>query len=257
MRVSSTVAQDVRRFSWLAVPFLGIVLAACGGGTSSVGPVYEGGPVVCDALESSSYTYTLDTGFDIDNPDIVPAPTGVSRGPPDTTFATNVEAEVEDGERISATITNGDGFSTTTFASIVADGGVYLQFGSRGWEKQPADRPLELIPYRILGLCNAIAPDLDLDSLTGTLDESIASQKFEIGSLVMDFPSRTRDLVGGDVDALIEVFDVTVWVALNGSYISKVELSGTGFYGDGTSLAFHLSYEISDVGGNVSVDPPI
>jgi len=255
MRVAWTVAQDVRRFVWLAIPVLGIVVVACGGGNSSVGPAYEGGPVACDALESRSFTYSLDAVIDIDNPDILPVLTGVTRGPPDTVFTTHVEADVEDGDRIDATITNDDGFTFTTFGAIVAEGAAYTQFDNREWQQR--DISFEPVPYRLLGLCNAIGLDLELGPLTGTRDEAIASQKFEIDSLAMDFPSLTRDLVGGDVDTLIEAFDVTVWVAEQGSYISKVDLIGTGFYGDETSLTFHLSYEISDMGGDINVDIPI
>ena len=250
--------MSMTTFSWLTIPLLGLlILAACGGGASSVGPTYKGGPVVCDALEAASYTYTLDAAFDVDNPDIVPPPADVRLGPPDGHFSTHVEAEVEDGDRFRATITNEDGGSSTTFDAIVTSDRVYSRFGSGEWAtlgfSEGASNP---IPYQIASLCKAVASDLDLDSLTGTTDEAIASQKFEIDSLAMDFPARIDELRGGDVDVLIGAYDVTVWVAQEGSYISKVDLSGTGFYEDGTSLTFRLSYEISDMGGDSSVDPP-
>ena len=244
----------VRRFYWLTIPLLGIlVFAACGGGSSSVGPDYTGGPVVCDALEANSYTYTIDTGIDVDNPEIFPAPTNVSRGPPTVHFTSHVEAEVENGDRFNATVTNSDGGSSTTFGSIEVDGEVYTKFGSE-WEERGS---VSFIPYGIVGVCNALAPDLELESMTGTTDEAIASEKFEIDSLSMLFASRIADLAGGDVAALVQTYDITVWVAQEGSYIRKVELSGTGFYGDETSVTFTLSYEISDMGGDISVDPPI
>ncbi len=245
-------------FSRLTIPLLGLlILAACGSGDSNVGPTYEGGPVVCGALEASSYRYTLDAVFDVDNPDIVPPPANVRPGPPDSHFSTHVDAEVEDGDRFRATVTNDDGGSSTTFDAIVTGDRVYSRFGSGEWAtlgfSEGASDP---IPYQPASLCEAVAPDLDLGSLTGTLDEAIASQKFEIDSLAMDFPARTVELRGGDVDVLIETYDVIVWVAQEGSYISKVDLSGTGFYEDGTSLTFQLSYEISDMGGDSNVDPP-
>ena len=249
--------------SALALALLAIVVlaSACGdddddGNASSFS---QGDPVVCDRLASDSYKWTFFHQFTTDAPEI--APTDVAQGPGDAEFKQEVSGEVEDNDSYLAQISNEFPPGPPTEYGVVKDNG-------RSWAQRPTEwqeedvsdgQPGTIIPHLPFTLCQAIAQDIDTAAEAQTEDiGGIASLRYDYAPLVSDFPERSQDITPqSDIAILVNEFNGSVWVADGGGYITKMELTGTGTYEDGTVLNVTYRYEVSDMGGEIDVDPPI
>jgi hypothetical protein len=236
------------------------IVSACGGDDDDAVSFESGGPVICDRLETDSYTYIVDVEFTTESPE--PKPTGVRQGPPSGSFTQHIEGQVEDSDSFMGDIVNDDASASRTEYSVVVDNG-RSWWNPTGWQEQPSrdGRPGVSVPHLPLTLCQSLAQDIDT-SLAAESEEvnGIKSLRFDASPLSTDFPDRSPDGpfgAGSDVAVLVNEFNGAVWVAERGGYINKLELSGTGQYEDGTVLNVSIRYEISEMGADIDVDPPI
>lgn len=239
-----------------------VAASACGGDDDG-GVAFTPGTVVCDALANTSYRYNASVHFVVDAAP-TPTPEGVVPGPGAADIAQVILGAVEDADSYQAEMTfNQAGASApTTTGAIHDDGKAWLQSGGR-WTPQVTEgssRPVELIPYLPKTLCAALAPDVDAMAPDHASEDvnGVPSQRFDYALLTSDFPDRSPDFGGSsDVGSMINVFSGSVWVANDGNFISKMQMSGQGRYADGSVLHFEISYEVSDWGSDVKVEPPL
>jgi hypothetical protein len=60
-----------------------------------------------------------------------------------------------------------------------------------------------------------------------------------------------------DLDILLRELDVDPWLARKGNWPVRMDISSSGFYGDGRELRAHLLLDIGDANsGDVRVEPP-
>jgi hypothetical protein len=244
----------------LVVAALAVVAAACGDDDDDNAASFsEGDPVVCDQLANDSYRYTFVYQFTTDSPE--PKPTNVVQGPTDAQFTQQITGTVEDNDSFMADISNEFGGGPTVYGVVKDNGRSWFERSADQWteEELPEGRGGTVIPMLPVNLCIAIAPDIDTSA--GGVSEDVGgidSLRYDVAPLTSDFPDRSQDFgPQSDVAALINDFNGSVWVAESGGYISKMELTGTGTYPDGTVLDIRITYEISDVGSEIDVDPPI
>ncbi len=131
-----------------------------------------------------------------------------------------------------------------------------------GWQTRPLSE-LETypVPYLPSDTCQALAPDLflsDVASVSETVS-GVSAQKYHFDSLETDVPDRHPSFgLQSDAARFVNIFSGDVWVADEGGYIVKMDLSGTGQYDNGRKLTIEISYELSSINdGSIQIEPPI
>ena len=233
-----------------------VLLTACGDDDDSA--AYDGGALVCEAMNGASHRYTATAVFDGVAPD-VPIE-GAPAAPPAFHFESNIDGEVEDADSISASVFNTDGGAARgNVSGIVNDGRRFLRNDTVGWQSvDNADPAYSPVSYQPLKTCQALAVDFDPSSVSGQDEEvnGIASTRYELSEFRSDFPDRMPDVGGGsEVSSLVNVFSGIVWVSDTG-FISKLDVTGVGGYPDGTTLTARFTYEILDWGADIDVQDP-
>jgi hypothetical protein len=232
-------------------------LAACGGGGSNV--VYQPGPLVCDTFSKASFRYKVHAEQKVDPVVGTPVPDKPVLGA--YTLTEDILGNVQDGTKFDAsTTTTGSGLTPHTSEVIkLSDTLGYFNNGS-GWSavNATAARPLPL-RYQPQILCEALAPDADTSKFSGGQTEDVNgvnSHRYSFSGLSAQFLARESDFGGGSQIAnAIQTLDGTVWVADKG-YPTKFELSGAGPLSSGQLNSLNLTFEVTDMGADVSVQAP-
>lgn len=130
-----------------------------------------------------------------------------------------------------------------------------------GWQSRPLNELESFpVPYLPADTCRALAPDLflsDVASVSETVS-GISAQKYHFDSLETDIPDRHPSF-GPQSDAarFVNVYSGDVWVADEGGYIVKMDLSGTGQYENGRELTIEIAYDLSNINsGSIRIQPP-
>lgn len=142
---------------------------------------------------------------------------------------------------------------------MLADNRGFLKLDNNWTEANTTTRPIPL-PYQPNQLCTALAPDIDTTKLGAGQAETvngISSQKFTLQVLQTSFFANERDFgSGSDVAANIKTLDGTIWVADSGNYPTKLDISGVGQYSNGQPISVKMTFELSDVGGDITIGAP-
>jgi hypothetical protein len=239
-----------------AAALLILTSAACGDDDDQATAFDAGNPVVCDTLANQPYTYTSTFQFLTGAPEV--RPTDVMPGPDTAQFKQEVDGAHEDADSYEGTVVASDYYRE--YPAIIAvydDGGAWSSVDGE-WEERDLVASPNMIPQRPVNLCAAIAPDVDTTWDSEREDvNGISSHRFDVTDFVSDFPDRSPG-VGptSDISQLVNEFDGSIWVADNGSYITKVDLAGSGTYPDGTVLNVAFVYEITEMDADVDISPP-
>jgi hypothetical protein len=242
-----------------------IVLAAfgaCGGDDSAVA---KPGPLVCDTLLQGSYHYIAHVTEGVDNAPGTPAPSA-SPALPAATFTWDIQGAIV-GAKFDVTVRNtagqsGEGQSSEYEAIDLGSGQGYLNLKDtgQGWQNHDTSYSPLVVPYRPADLCSALGPDVDTSKLASGQAEAvngIASQRFALQGFATQFFARDPDFgPASDAARNIHTVDGTIWVANQGNYVSKLDISGAGQYPNGQTISVKLTLEVSDVGGDVKVTAP-
>lgn len=231
-------------FSVAALALTG--LAACGGD--------DGGEVTVDRLACDrlgtldSYQYKSKARILTEAPEQgTPAPNAFA--PFDLTW--EIEADVVDqGASTHAVVTTTDAGSKLSTDVIATDGKVWWSTDPGLGYVQHAAGSDTLIPYTPSDACQSLRDFVDLSLMEGSKDEvnGIRSFKYTLEGLDPQFLASHRNF-GGTHDGvtLPESYDGAVWVATDGGYASRAELSATGAYPDGGTLTVELTFELSKI----------
>jgi hypothetical protein len=235
---------------------LALFVTSCGDDDAGdIGAGLDSGGVNCAALKDQPYRFLSTVTYNVEAP-VSPTPEGVPPGPDPITLTQQIAGVVEDADSYQADMSLINGAITNT-SSAVRDGNSSWLKTTGDWTEQSGE--YELVPYRPLELCEAMAPDIDVGTATGVTEDvnGISSARLDLAALETDWPDRSTDFgPGSDVATLINAFNGSVWVAAAGSYISKAQLTGDGIYPDGSLFHFEISYEVSEYGAAITVVRP-
>jgi hypothetical protein len=241
------------------------VFAACGGDddddADGPGASYAPGALICDALQQDSYEYTMDVTLEVKESESTATPEpGTVQGPAPFQFFETIVAKVEDGTEIDASVVNTDGgVARGEFQAIELGDVGYINHDEAGWEERDtAQRPLP-IRYRPFWVCPALAPDINTTPLQGTAEDvnGIPSTRYTLTDLSPLFFARDPDF-GGASDAAnyVRAINGDIWIAQDGGYPTKLDIIGEGAYPDGKPISVHMVFEITKMGGGISVSAP-
>lgn len=238
----------------------GLVLA-CGGGDDG-GPDASSSvtPAVCQRITTDSFSYTVQATQEIKELEGTPIPSAPP-GPPPYTFSETVEGEIENGTELQVTVTNTDGTNKTTFQAVqLDDGRAWIKYeGDPAWTAHDLTiRPLPVRYWPQL-VCNGIAPDVQVGALQPKADEvnGTAAKKYEIRGLNALFFAREPDFgPGSDAAQYVSNVDADVWIADDGGYVAKLDLTGTGQYPDGRPIIIRLVFELKGMDDSIKIEPP-
>lgn len=233
-------------------------VAACGGGSGIANPSVSPGGIACDALLNESYQYSVQLDLDVGPVPTPPAPTGQGKSP--FHFTSTVQGKVQDGARLDAVISNSDGANSANYEAIQIDNTGYLDFREgMGWQASDTSTgPGIPLPYRPTGLCLTLVPDINTTTLGSAADESvngIDSTTYTLTDFPTEFFLNSPDF-GGDAGNLIKNVNGSISIAKKGLYTSKFDITGVGYYPSGQALTVQLTFEASDMQGNIRVDAP-
>lgn len=229
-----------------------LALVACGG-SADLGPrrSLAAGDITCEQLFNESYQFAVQVDFDI-----VDSPTPFH-------FTTNSDGKVQDGVKLQAVISNTDGANVTTYEAIVYDSdSSFLKFEPEsGWSLEDTTAGPIPFPYKPMELCDALAPDIDTESLgTGSAEDvrGVSSNRYELSETPTEFFSRQPDFgPASDPAAYINTFNGTLWVSQAGRYPTKFELRGQGTFPPGKQLlTMDVKLEVWDMGGDIKIEEP-
>lgn len=277
---ASAVRRSTKAWGLVAIVALLAALAvACGGGgepqaEQSPTPSPTGGEesptpsptgedaalAPCRALEAlKSYRYSVD--LTLQSPELAetpgePQPTPTTTLMPRYTTAVRFDYHIDGAfvapDRTEALITPGGG---DAFTMMVIGDQVWIELaGTLTPTQQKGD-----IPYRPLDICEAVLFDLDRSQVVPE-EEKVSGVK----SLHYTFPQASSPAAmakifgqGSDMDILIKTLDVELWLEEKDGYLLRLDLSGSGLYGDGRELRIHMSADIRDANsGDIRVEPP-
>ena len=243
------------------MPMLAGLVVACGGGDDDglTNPDLAAGQINCVPFTAVSYEFNTEAVLEVGEKDGTPE-ADAPPAPPPFTFTEVVEGRVEDGDKAYVHTWSTDGVSNGEFEAVHYPDRGWLNWADSGWTEQ--DISVRALPfrYRPWDVCNALAPDVNTESLAARESEevnSVDSTGYSIDGIESDFFAAEPSFGGGSDPAnYIDTFEGTVWIADEGAYITRLQMTATGHYPDGTRLTFTMDFEISNVGGDISVDPP-
>ncbi len=264
-----TVPRSARRYLWAglaAIAVLGafvalLVAGVFSGGGKSFGDVQvPPGGISCDAFAlADSYRWNAEVLFDLKPRDpSLPDTDGYGAG--GFTATQDLQGAAQGPDKMQVTMTskelNPEGSSVLRIGNTL-----WFQTSTGAWDSRPANEASFSIPYVPADTCNAVQPDIHLDGLTGApeLVGQIASHKYHFDSLTSDLPDRHPSFgPGSDAARFVNVYAGDIWVADDGGYISKIDLSGIGRYDNGRELVIRVFYELLGVNdGSVDIKPPV
>ena len=257
-----------KAFGLLAiVGLLAALAAACGGGepqaegTPTPPPTGEDAALApCQALqELKAYRYTVELRLESPEPSetpVGPRPTPISTitrdfgGP--FLFEHTIETSFVAPDRFETLITTSLGEPT---AIITIGRQVWVELAG-SW--RPSEQPYN-IPYTPAVVCEAVLPDLDLSQAEPQEDKAN-----DVKTLHYTFSQVSSEQAwakiygpGSDLAILLKKLDVDLWLAEEGNWPVRMELSSNGLYGDGRELRVHLLLDIRDANsGDIRVEPP-
>lgn len=214
---------------------------------------------VCPALRAlAAYRYSVDlkigSGEQVGSPtERRPAPTStITReftGP--FLFEYEIEGSFVAPDRYEASVTVTGG----SFAIIISIGDQRWYRSDGVWSSDPrAD-----IPYKPPDICEAIVAGLDLSQVEPLIET--ANNVKAIYYALSEVPTEEgmAKIFGDESDmaVLVKNIDVDLWLAENGSWPVRMQISGTGAYADGRELQVYILVDIRDANsGDIQVEPP-
>ena len=145
------------------------------------------------------------------------------------------------------------------FVVSVADNQAFVRL-SGVWQKadNTSNRPVPL-PYQPDQICKALAPDVDTTKLGAGQPETVngvSSQRFTLHSSATSF--FTNEFGGqSDIAANVKTLDGTIWVADQGNFMTKLDITGVGQYTNGQPISVKITFELSDLGADIKIGPPL
>lgn len=236
-----------------------VVWAACDGGQASLEVTVEPGRVSCEAFHQfESYRYRTEVVLDLEERDPSMEPSD-PYGRDAFKFTQVVEGAVQQGDRIEATLESPELEGPGTSVIVIEDI-VWISLAG-DWTARPlTEIDAFPIPYLPEDTCNAIAPDIDVSGLTGTPEMvgEIASQKYHFDAFQSDLPDRHPSFTPqSDAARIVNDYEGDIWIADEGSYVSKLDITGMGTYENGRQLTFSIFLELSDINDDsIRVEPP-
>lgn len=242
---------------------LAALFGACGGGNSTAAA--KPGPLVCDTLATGSYHYTEHVVLAVNDlsgsPSPPPVPTASGRSHSAFSLSTDGQGSVQ-GANIDAAIRTDTGNSIGDYEVILlADNQAFVRL-SGGWQKaeNTSNRPVP-VPYQPDQICKALAPDVDTTKLGAGQPETVngvSSQRFTLHASATSFFANEPDFGSqSDVGANIKTLDGTIWVADQGNFITKLDITGVGQYPNGQPISVKMTFELSDLGADIKIGPPL
>lgn len=249
-----------------ALALIGGLAAACAGGEESAAPTpsptqtQEGSTAVCLALENlKTYRYSVQLKMESPEPAGSPAepavtPTTAITRPytGDFLFEYQIDADFVAPDRISALIDSGAG----DLPMIIIGQEVWTQVGEAGWT-QPEYPPS--LPYQPPDVCQALLPELDLSSLEPQEEEAndVKAQRYAFPEVSAGQALAKIFGADSDVTLIISKLDAGVWLAKEDGWPARMEISGSGLFGDGRELRVYLLVDIKDANSDdITVEPP-
>lgn len=241
---------------------LAAVFGGCSGGNSTAAA--KPGPLVCDTLGSGSYHYTERVAYAVSalsgspSPPPVTSPADVPQ--PAFSLSDDIRGAVQ-GPNIDATMHTviGSAPGSDVEMIILAGGQGFLKLNTGWTQASSLNRPVPL-PYQPNQLCAALAPDVDTTRLGAGQPEAVngvSSQKFTLQGLPTSFFANEPDFGGGsDFAAYIKTLDGTIWVADQGNFITKLDITGAGQFPNGQPISVAITLELSDLGADIKIEPP-
>lgn len=233
---------------------------ACGDGDPTT--LAEPSQISCERLTEDSYRYHVEAVQDFGDidPEVTPEATP-PLGFATWAFSERHDGEVEDGSELYVSVFSTDGGSVGEIELIDLGDTSYSKFTGRGgWkEVDTTVRPLP-VRYRPWLVCQGLVPDVDPTTLETSGREEvngIVSYRYDINGQDLGFLARSGDFgSSSDIGAYAHEYTGSIWIAADGGYPSRIDLVSNGHYPDGRRISLDFLFEISDIGGDVKVEPP-
>jgi hypothetical protein len=176
---------------------------------------------------------------------------------------------VRDLDKVSARITTVQGtaagpsgtgsYSYPPVDVIVIGVDYYINNGGGQWTKNPGANQ-NPVSYRPLTACKSIETLIDPTSAVGQPDKvnGLETHRYEVNLTGGAFFAQDPDFGGGsDLASFVKQLTGNIWLADDGAFIAKMDVTGSGTYPDGKKYMANLKYEISDYnGGDITIQPP-
>lgn len=248
------------RYGVATIVLLAVAAAACGGGGQMFNLTVAPGRASCDALlQVDSYRYKEEIDLTMADRDPAATPGGDDRYGP-TGFSLNqaISGDVEKGGKMHAvTASSGKGFADSQTEAIVIGDKAWANT-DHGWSTVGLQPPP--IAYLPIDMCQAVSPDINVSGMTGASDspDGIESLKYHFDSFASTLTSRHPSFgAGSAMGALIKTYTGDIWIADDGHYVNKLDLTGTGKFNTGRLLTLKISLEISNLNdGSINILPP-
>jgi hypothetical protein len=248
---------------------LALLLAACSGG-GSPNASFIAPAITCDPLNGPPYKFTSEVTIEVlaaTSP--VPVPSDQNR-PQQFRFTQTIDGQVRDLDKVSARISSVQ--STAAFPSdtgsvssapidVIVIGSDYYTSYAGQWTKSTVNPSSpNPVSYRPFTACKAIETLIDPTSAIGQPDKvnELQAHRYGVNLTGGTFFAQDQDF-GGRSDAASFVKQLTgnIWLADDGAFIAKMDVTGSGTYPDGKTITASLKYEISDYnGGDITIQPP-
>lgn len=213
---------------------------------------------VCPALRAlEAYRYSVD--LMIKSPERVESP-DEPRPAPTSTMTRQFAGPFVFEEEIEGSFVAPDRHE----ASITVAGGsvTMIVIGGQGWHQTDGvwtPDPQADIPYKPAEICEAIVTGLDLSQV-----EPYQERANDVNTLHYTLSDMfTEEAMGkifgeeSDIAIVLKNLDVDLWLAANGSWPVRMEISGSGLYADGRELRARLLVDIKDANSaDIQVEPP-
>ena len=231
------------------------LLAACSnGGNPTLNVTVEPGKVTCEPLGLFD-SYRFHSIHTLELEELDPSLPESDYERPGYKMAWDVEGAVEGTDRVEALISYP--LADWPNLGVVAIGETYWRNVVNRWTEESGP---QTFLYEPLSLCSSLAPDLDLNGLTGEPDAvgEVEARRYHFDALPSDFAKRSEYLgPGSDAGSLISDYEVDVWVAEEGSYLVGMDITGVGTYENGRKFSIRFFYEVEDINDKgIQIVPP-